>query len=180
MPTPSWRIVNSNPHLMRMKKYAFVPCTFGTLILIFCLFQRMSRAGLGLDWSRIKNITTKSGDYRMILEPGSIPDNHFLPPHLRLDKRSYLDNDWTAIAEAPVVDFKVTHADAINAAPGLLPEHEKNEMTLTIGGVGSRMWFLPAVQMNRFLDRRLGLSSDEKELLDGGGKGPERDGYGVF
>src|SRR5688500_5039072 len=77
----------------------------GTVIMGSMCLKRMGLAGS--DYPRIQYLAI-SGEYRTLLEPGAIPDNPYLPPHMRLDMRSYLDPPNLQIAAPPEYDLSIT------------------------------------------------------------------------
>ena len=117
------------------------------------------RIGFSTDYARIKHLTS-AGEFRQLLEPGAIPDNGWLPPHLRLDKRSMLDNDTTRIAEPPVIDMMLKDTDIALNIP--LPMNERTEVKLVNPWFKNTFVVLPAVQEQRFIKKRLGLTEEEK------------------
>lgn len=119
---------------------------------------------MSTDYARIRYLTS-AGEYRMLLEAGAYPDNRYLPPHLRLDQRSYLDYDETRIAEAPVYDLTLTDKDLALQATALLPPGERRELKMQNSLFSSHTVILPVTRENRLVKRRLGLSPSEKAKM---------------
>lgn len=123
------------------------------------------RIGMSTDYARLRYVT-HSGEFRTLLEAGAIPDNKYLPPHLRLDKTSYLDYAETRIADAPVYDMSLSDKDLAMNVSALLPEGERHEYTMQNSWISSKTVILPATRENRLVKRRLGLSPSERDAQD--------------
>lgn len=120
------------------------------------------RIGVGSDYPRIQYLAT-AGDTRTLLEPGSIPDNPFLPPHMRLDMKSYLDPPDCQIAVPPEYDLTTTYRDLTIAMQDILPPEERREFTVGIGPLHSRTMLSQISREERFINRRLGMTQEMKD-----------------
>ena len=134
-------------------------------------WQLCRRCGFASDYARIKYLCTQ-GDYRTLLECGSVTDNKYLPPHLRLDTKSYLDTEDVVIAEPPAYDLSVTEKELVVALVDVLPEDKKVDLTATwFGMVSTRSMAVPIGDTERVLKRRIGVHTqpDDPALQDGPG-----------
>eukprot|EP00760_Papus_ankaliazontas_P015717 PhM_4_TR16684/c0_g2_i1/m.96453 len=128
--------------------------------LLFFIFLR--RFGFASDYARIKYIST-SGDYRMLLEPGTTPDNPHLPPHLRLDKISYLDLPDTVITLPPWIDIRARREHILTTIDDMKKEARGESLDPTLMGnpnamsVGRRQVQVTAEEYDRYVTRRMGM-----------------------
>jgi hypothetical protein len=130
-----------------------------SMIGTYMVFRRV---GLGSDWPRVKYNATV-GEYRMLLEPGSVSDNRYLPPHMRLDQVSYLDVCGTELAPPPAVDMTMSETDMLRTMDAVLPEEDKKNIKWKIGPMRSEGMMHKVHQKERFVVRRLGMTPDDKE-----------------
>jgi hypothetical protein len=139
--------------------WTFTWSSVATMILGWMSFRRL---GIGTDYPRVLYLAT-TGEYRTLLEPGAIPDNPYLPPHLRLDMRSYLDPVDCRIATPPEYDLSMSVRDMKLAMQDVLPEDERMEMTIGVGPLRTRGILSKLQTEERFINRRLGMSKEMKE-----------------
>jgi hypothetical protein len=139
--------------------WTFIWSGVGTVLLGWASFRRM---GFGTEYPRICYLAT-SGEYRTLLEPGAIPDNPYLPPHLRLDMRSYLDPIDCRIACPPEYDLTMSQRDMKLALQDILPPEERREFEVGIGPLKSRGILTSIQREERFINRRLGMPQEMKD-----------------
>ena len=140
--------------------WTFVWSSVATIAMTYGAFRRLGLGGS--DWPRIQLMCT-TGEYRTLLEPGAIPDNPYLPPHMRLDMPSYLDAPDVRIASPPEYDLSLSQRDMTLALQDILPVEDKREMEYGIGPFRAR-GIMSSIQLEeRFINRRLGMPDDMKK-----------------
>ena len=127
--------------------------------LAIMTWQLCRRCGFSTDYARVKYLCN-AGEYRTILECGALTDNKFLPPHLRLDQKSYLDTEDVVVCEPPAYDLSVTEKELIVALIDVLPEDKKIDLSATwFGMFNTRSMAVPLDDHDRVIKRRVGVSS---------------------
>jgi hypothetical protein len=127
---------------------------------MFTVYQSLKRAGFASDYARVVHLT-HVGEFRTMLDPGSIPDNKNLPPFMRLDQRSHLDNEMTKIAFPPVLDLTIQDKDVMKTLPSLADDVK--EIKITTPFVKQTGLFIPTTRYARHVTRRLGPTEAEKK-----------------
>mmetsp|Transcript_10491 Transcript_10491/g.32583 ORF Transcript_10491/g.32583 Transcript_10491/m.32583 type:complete len:163 (-) Transcript_10491:26-514(-) len=144
------------------QKY-FWTFAWSSVATIFMTYGAMRRLGLsGSDYPRVQFLCT-TGEYRTLLEPGAIPDNPYLPPHMRLDMPSYLDRPDIQIATPPEYDLTLSQRDMTLALQDILPVEDKREYEYGIGPFRFRGMMSNIETEERFIKRRLGMTEDQKK-----------------
>ena len=141
--------------------------------LAIMTWQLCRRCGFSTDYARVKYLCN-AGEYRTILECGAVSDNRHLPPHLRLDQKSYLDTEDVVVAEPPAYDLSVTEKELIVALVDVLPEDKKVDLSATwFGMFNTRSMAVPLDDHERVIKRRIGVSSqpDQEALIGSGDSG---------
>ncbi|ESL06321.1 hypothetical protein TRSC58_06007 [Trypanosoma rangeli SC58] len=133
-----------------------------TCIAMFWLTIR--RSGFGTTYSRCTYLVMW-GEYKQILEPGTFPTNDFLPPHLRLDQRSYLDIPETEIALPPIIDVSVADRDQVRNLEDAMPFSQRSDLHVQFGPFRSQTIVMAGGANERYVRRRLGISPQDRERL---------------
>lgn len=128
-------------------------------IMMFWLILR--RAGFNTSYSRCTYLAML-GEYKQILEPGMMPSNPYLPPHLRLDRRSYLDHPETQIAVPPVLELQVTDRERLQGLEGELPSTERSDLHMRFGPFKAQTVVLSTPSNERYVRRRLPVSDSDR------------------
>jgi hypothetical protein len=153
-------------------------CWSGTALALMT-WQLCRRTGVSTDYARVKFLCT-SGEYRTLVECGAVPENRFLPPHLRLDQKSYLDAEDAVVTEPPAYDLSVTEKELIVALVDVLPEDRKIDLSMTwFGVVNTRSMAIPIDDHDRVLKRRLGVSTQPDAISDLGVEGMAEEAGGA-
>ena len=76
----------------------------------YFLYGSVRCAGFTTSYSRVMFITRKPGHVCQPLEHGCEPQNDYLPPHLRMDKLSYLDLPDTQLVVPPLLNMIPDHS----------------------------------------------------------------------
>jgi hypothetical protein len=102
---------------------------------VYSIYTILKIGGFMGNYSRVKYITMKHSHCKMFLEHGVEPDNDLLPPHLRLDRKSYLDLPDTEVVVPPLLDV-IPDLQAYRklANTGGLPEDVVSKTTIEIAG----------------------------------------------
>jgi hypothetical protein len=100
----------------------------------------LQRAGLTSPYGRVKHLVSDP-QWQTQLLPGSTPSNVHLPPHLRLDARSYLDNPETEIALPPLIDPSVSPVTQLQG----MAESTGTTVSTRIGPFGEKLIIFDAV-----------------------------------
>ncbi|KAH9598419.1 hypothetical protein LSM04_006932 [Trypanosoma melophagium] len=145
-------------------KFVFLALWSGfTCLAMFWLSMR--RAGFSTTYSRCTYLVMW-GEYKQLLEPGTFPSNDFLPPHLRLDKLSYLDLPETEIALPPVIDVSITEGEQVRGLESVLPASKRTDMHLQFGPLRTQTIVMTSEASERYVRRRLGLSPMDRQRLE--------------
>lgn len=134
--------------------------------LATCVFLWMGlrRTGFNTSYSRVWHLITQ-GEFKMVLEPGAFPENVFLPPHLRLDRLSYLDLPETELAVPPLTNLNLSERETIIALEGQLPAQSRADVHFGFGPFRSHSVIMSSVSSDRYIRRRLGISKADRELM---------------
>nr|CCC89402.1 conserved hypothetical protein [Trypanosoma congolense IL3000] len=145
-------------------KFVFLALWSGfTCVAMFWLMLR--RSGFGTSYSRCCYLVMW-GEYKQLLEPGTFPSNGFLPPHLRLDQRSYLDLPDTEIALPPLIDVSIAERDQVRNLESALPFAQRSDLQVQFGPFRSQTIVMTSGANERYVRRRLGLSVQDRERLE--------------
>lgn len=142
-------------------KWVMTMVVSGSLTFAFG-YMSMRRYGLGTDWARIQFLSA-TGEYRTLLEAGSIPDNAYLPNHMRLDRTSYLDRPDTEIAVPPMIDISQSAKQRVKDLEGSLPQADRTDVTIVVPFVKVQTVIMSRAADDRYIKRRMGVSDDDKE-----------------
>jgi hypothetical protein len=119
------------------------------------LWMVLRRAGFTTDYPRVSYLATY-GEYKTDLNPGAIPDNPFLPNHMRLDRISYLDHPSTYIPVMNKVDLSVRPQDLIQTYSDEQPESAPT-VNVRFGWIRGRTIVTSNQAKTRYIDRRIPL-----------------------
>jgi hypothetical protein len=133
-----------------------------TSIVMFWLVLR--RTGFNTGYSRCTYLVMM-GEYKQLLEAGTFPSNEHLPPHLRLDKLSYLDLPETEIALPPLIDVSLSDRDQITRLESQLPSTERSDLHVHFGPIKTQTIIMTPSSNERYVRRRLGLSEKDRSAL---------------
>lgn len=142
-------------------KWVMTMVMSGTMTFVFG-YMSMRRYGLGTDWARIQFLNSV-GEYRTLLEAGAIPDNAYLPNHLRLDRISYLDRPDTCIAVPPLVDISQSQKQRVRDLQGNLPSADRTDISIKVPFVKVQTVIMSRSADERYIKRRMGVSDEDKE-----------------
>ncbi|CAJ1018912.1 hypothetical protein, conserved [Leishmania lindenbergi] len=134
-----------------------------TTVVMFWLVMR--RTGFNTAYSRCTYLVMM-GEYKQLLEPGAFPSNERLPPHLRLDRLSYLDLPDTEIALPPVIDVSISDRDQVTRLESQLPSTERSDLHVHFGPFQSQTIIMTSSSNERYVRRRLGLSEKDRKSLE--------------
>ncbi|KAG5484507.1 hypothetical protein LSCM1_07880 [Leishmania martiniquensis] len=138
-----------------------------TTVVMFWLVLR--RTGFNTAYSRCTYLVMM-GEYKQLLEPGTFPSNERLPPHLRLDKLSYLDLRDTEIALPPVIDVSISDRDQVTRLEDQLPSTERSDMHVHFGPLRTQTIVMTPSSNERYVRRRLGLSEKDRKCVEAEGR----------
>lgn len=150
-------------HKYRNRAFAVALWSGATCVVMFWLVMR--RSGFNTGYSRCTYLVMM-GEYKQLLEPGTFPSNERLPPHLRLDRPSYLDLPQTEIALPPVIDVSLTDRDQIARLDRQLPTGERSDLHVQFGPFKSQTIIMTPGSNERYVRRRLGLSERDRESME--------------
>ncbi len=136
-------------------------CSFSVLVMSWLV---MRRHGFSTTFIRCTYLIM-SGDYKQMLVAGSTPANVYLPPHLRLDQRSYLDHPETELAVPPTLDIAVTETNQLLGLEGAIPSSERTDIHGKIGPFRTHSIIMTPTSQDRYVRRRLGPTAEHQELL---------------
>ncbi|KEG10434.1 hypothetical protein DQ04_03721070 [Trypanosoma grayi] len=122
------------------------------------------RSGFGTTYTRC-NYLVMWGEYKQLLEPGTFPTNGYLPPHLRLDQRSYLDLADTEIALPPLIDASIAERDQVRNLESALPSSQRTDLHVQFGPLRTQTIVMTSGSSERYVRRRLGLSPKDRSRL---------------
>lgn len=128
-------------------------------VVMFWLILR--RAGFNTSYSRCTYLVML-GEYKQLLEPGISPGNPYLPPHLRLDERSYLDHKDTEIALPPLLDLQVSDREQIMGMEDSLPHRERSDIHVRFGPLKAQTVVMSTHSSERYVRRRLPVSEEDQ------------------
>lgn len=131
----------------------------GISIVMFWLILR--RAGFNTAYSRCTYLVML-GEYKQLLEPGMSPSNPYLPPHLRLDERSYLDHRETELAVPPLLDLTVSDQQQIQVMENNLSERERSDLHVRFGPLKAQTVVMSAHSSERYVRRRLPILEQDR------------------
>ncbi|KAG5509871.1 hypothetical protein JKF63_07516 [Porcisia hertigi] len=134
-----------------------------TTVIMFWLVLR--RTGFNTAYSRCTYLVMM-GEYKQLLEPGTFPCNDRLPPHLRLDRPSYLDLRDTEIALPPLIDVSLSDRDQVSRLESQLPSTERSDLHVHFGPIKSQTIIMTPNSNERYVRRRLGLSEKDRQALE--------------
>lgn len=120
----------------------------------------LRRSGFTTSYIRCHYIAMQ-GDFRQFLQAGTTPANVFLPPHLRLDQRSYLDHPDTELAVPPTIDVGLQEAKHIRSLEGNVPKSERTDIHGHIGPFRTHSIVMTPTSGERYIKRRLGPSNKD-------------------
>lgn len=123
------RMVGLQFQVVKNKNRYFYFLVTGIGVTLFTLWQCLRRYGFTTDYARL-GFLVKFGDIRTSMEPGAVPMNQWLPPHLRCDRVSYLDDDDCEIPLPPNVILAIDDGDLIEKVRA--PHTQKRTMTLNL------------------------------------------------
>lgn len=127
--------------------------------IMFWLVLR--RTGFNTAYSRCTYLVML-GEYKQLLEPGIFPANPNLPPHLRLDRLSYLDLPTTEVALPPVIDVGLSDRDNIKQLEQVLPSTQRSDTHVHFGPIKTQTIVMTPTSNERYVRRRMGLSEKDK------------------
>jgi hypothetical protein len=142
-------------------KWVMTMVVSGTMSFVFG-YMSMRRYGLGTDWARIQFLNV-AGEYRTLIEAGAIPDNAYLPNHLRLDRTSYLDRPDTCIALPPLVDISQSPKQRVRDLKGAMPKVDRTDVSIQVPFVKVESVIMSRSADERYIKRRMGISDEERE-----------------
>ncbi|KAG5484893.1 hypothetical protein LSCM4_07666 [Leishmania orientalis] len=151
----------------RNRFFAVALWSGATAVVMFWLVLR--RTGFNTAYSRCTYLVMM-GEYKQLLEPGTFPSNERLPPHLRLDRLSYLDLRDTEIALPPVIDVSVSDRDQVARLEDQLPATERSDLHVHFGPFQSQTIIMTTSSNERYVRRRLGLSEKDRKSLEAEGR----------
>lgn len=151
----------------RNRFFAVALWSGATTVVMFWLVLR--RSGFNTAYSRCTYLVMM-GEYKQLLEPGAFPSNDRLPPHLRLDRLSYLDLRETEIALPPVIDVSLSNRDQVRQLEGQLPSTERSDLYVHFGPIKSQTIMMTPSSNERYVRRRLGLSEKDRKNLEAEGQ----------
>ncbi|EPY39147.1 hypothetical protein AGDE_04782 [Angomonas deanei] len=122
----------------------------------------LRRTGFNTPYSRVSYLVMM-GEYKQFLEPGTFPFNNNLPPHLRLDKISYLDLPTTELAVSPVIDVALSERDSIKNLENVLPTSERSDLHVQFGPLKTQTIIMTPHANERYVRRRMGISEKDRE-----------------
>lgn len=135
-----------------------------TTVIMFWLVMR--RSGFNTSYSRCTYLVMM-GEYKQLLEPGTFPSNdHHLPPHLRLDRPSYLDLPNTEIALPPVIDVGLSAQDQVRQLESQLPGSQRSDLHVQFGPIRTQTVVMTQRANERYVRRRLGLSENDRTEVE--------------
>ena len=140
-----------------MTGVASVVCFFFVGILT------LRRHGLGTDWARIRYMCA-SGEYRTLVEAGALPENNHLPPHMRLDRLSYLDRKDTEVAFPPLYNVMESDKERLGAVAAQVPASQMTEIRARIGLVKTHSLGMSKAVDERYVKRKLDVSDEERAM----------------
>ncbi|RNF18724.1 uncharacterized protein Tco025E_04532 [Trypanosoma conorhini] len=126
------------------------------------------RSGFGTTYSRCGYLVMW-GEYKQLLEPGAFPANDFLPPHLRLDQRSYLDLPETEVAVPPIIDVSVAEREQVRNLEHAIPAAQRSDLHIQFGPLRSQTIVMTGGANERYVRRRLGISPQDRDRLQAEG-----------
>lgn len=129
-------------------------------VVMFWLMLR--RAGFNTPYSRCTYLVML-GEYKQLLEPGMSPSNPHLPPHLRLDQRSYLDHPQTELAVPPMLDLHVSDREHLQGMEDVMPRVERSDLHVRFGPLKAQTVVLTTHSNERYVRRRLPLSDEDQK-----------------
>ncbi|PWU91854.1 hypothetical protein C4B63_41g217 [Trypanosoma cruzi] len=135
---------------------------FTSIAMVWLVIRR---SGFGTTYSRCSYLVMW-GEYKQLLEPGTFPANDFLPPHLRLDRRSYLDLPDTEIALPPIIDVSVAEREQVRNLEHALPSSQRSDFHMQFGPLRSQTIVMTGGANERYVRRRLGISPKDRERLE--------------
>lgn len=126
-----------------------VPTTF------IAISGTMRATGMTTAYARLCHITGGGNiEFLQRLEPGTSPGNKLLPPHLRLDQRSYLDMPRIELAVPPL--FSLTFDErAVGRGDIVLPDSQRYTFSQSFLGRASTV-VVPESQVHYATQRKLG------------------------
>lgn len=128
------------------------------------LWLGLRRQGFSTSYIRCYYLNLH-GEYKMILEPGTTPANVHLPPHLRLDRRSYLDHSETELALPPQIDVALQEKSYVQEMQGNIPKSERTDVHTKLGPFKVHSIVMTPGGGERYIKRRLGPSPTDAEEL---------------
>ncbi|KPA75723.1 hypothetical protein ABB37_08270 [Leptomonas pyrrhocoris] len=146
----------------RNRFFAIALWSGATSIIMFWLVLR--RSGFNTGYSRCSYLVMM-GEYKQLLEAGTFPSNESLPPHLRLDKPSYLDLPTTDIALPPLIDVSLSDKDQVTRLESQLPSTERSDLHVHFGPFKTQTIIMTPNSNDRYVRRRLGLSQKDRAAL---------------
>ena len=148
-------------HFSRWRNVAFAT---GAAILPLLLFNSavgLRRMGLLGDYGRVCFVARDT--CRVELEAGCIPQNVFLPPHLRPDQRSYLDKPDTEIAVPPIMDAGTSPFKRRAALEGELPADEMEVTPYRFGPIHGTWTKSFGPSMFKYADRSFPVPEEKRK-----------------
>ncbi|CCW65753.1 unnamed protein product [Phytomonas sp. EM1] len=149
----------------RFRNHSFVIALVAGITSVAMLWLVLRRSGFNTTYSRC-NYLVMMGEYKQRLEAGTFPSNVHLPPHLRLDKLSYLDLAETELALPPMIDFSLNEKDQIRRLEHHLPSPERKDVKLQLGPIRTHTVMMTPQSTERYVRRRMGITPRDQEMLE--------------
>eukprot|EP00796_Vickermania_ingenoplastis_P012233 gene12233-8419_t len=121
----------------------------------------LRRAGFNTSYSRCTYLVML-GEYKQLLEPGMSPNNPYLPPHLRLDQRSYLDHPETELAVPPTLDLQLNDRQVVQGTEESIPRMERSDLHVRFGPFKAQTIVMSSSSNERYVRRRLPVSEEDQ------------------
>lgn len=143
-------------YVMKERNRVAIPFLMAACGLGLSIYMIMRRAGFISNYSRLVSLC-KYGEYQMTLEPGAIPTNPYLPPHLRLDQKSYLDMEEIGIAFPPqrmaATPMRSHMKEKLGALRELLPQEEMTARKWQLGAFSGEAYILKESTFDKHVTR---------------------------
>ncbi|CCW70270.1 unnamed protein product [Phytomonas sp. Hart1] len=149
----------------RFRNHSFAIALVAGITSIVLLWLVLRRSGFNTTYSRC-NYLSMMGEYKQHLSAGSFPSNVHLPPHLRLDKLSYLDLAETELALPPTIDLSITEKDQICCLENQLGSTERKDVKMHFGPLRSHTVVMTPQAMERYVRRRMGSQPENQAVVE--------------